>query len=258
MPDVQVNVEDRIAVVTMNRPDKLNAVTPDMARRLVDVLHEMRNSDEVRAVVLTGAGRAFCAGADIAAGGLDQNRLERKAPVGVYPQVTRAIVDLDKPIISALHGPVAGLGLSYAVATDRRFADDTTRITASWIKRGLHPDCGVSFFLPKIAGLSVALRMLMTGVTINAEEALRTGVVDELVGAGEALLSAMDYARELATGPSIAIDLVRRGVLKSLTNTLDQALDYEAFAVSATRRTADRKEGIEAFLEGREPSFKGE
>ena len=143
-PPVLFEVSNHVGVLTLNRPDRLNAVSAEMAVMLEETLREARQRDDVRAVVLTGAGHAFCAGADLAQSERSAPRLERKTPVGPYAEVTRAIVALDKPIVTALTGAVVGAGLAYALASDRRFADSTVRMSAIWIKRGLHPDCGIS------------------------------------------------------------------------------------------------------------------
>ena len=267
---VLFRVEDGVGVVTLNRPERLNAVNWEMATELVDLFRDLRFRDEVRTIVLTGAGRAFCAGGDVqwlsgseergipGLSDLPIPRYQRKTPGGPFSEFTRTIIEVEKPVIAAIHGPAVGAGLAYALAADRRFADTTARVSAIFVKRGLGPDCGVTYFLPRIVGLPMALKMVETGVMLNAQEAKDAGVIDELVEEGEALPAALAYAKELAKGASVAVDLARRYVHKSLTSTLDEMLDYEAVASTMTSSTLDAREGTTSFLEKREAQFKGQ
>ena len=263
-------VEDGVGVVTFNRPEKLNAVTWDMAAGLVELFRELRGQDEVRTIVLTGAGRAFCAGGDaeFLAGGGDRPipgitdraipRYQRKTPAGPFAEFTRLIIEVEKPVIAAINGAAVGAGLAYALACDRRFAGKNARLSAIFVRLGFAPDCGVTYFLPRIVGVSQALHMLETGAMLGAEEAKAVGLIDELVEEGEALNAAMAYAKELATGPSVAVDLARRFVHKSLTSTLNEMLDYEAIASVISAHTDDAKEGTSSFIEKRAAVFKGQ
>jgi 2-(1,2-epoxy-1,2-dihydrophenyl)acetyl-CoA isomerase len=167
------------------------------------------------------------------------------------------IVEVDKPVVAAIHGVAVGAGLAYALACDRRIADTTARMSAIFVRRGFSPDCGLTYFLPRIAGLSTALWMVETGAMLDAETAKQKGLIDELVPEGEALATARRYAHELARGPSVAVDLARRFIHKSLTSTLDEMLDYEAVASTMTAATEDAREGTRSFLEKRKPVFKG-
>ncbi len=267
---MQFRIEDGVGVVTLNRPERLNAVTWDMASDLVDLFSDLRFRDEVRTIVLTGAGRAFCAGGDAeflsGAGdrpipGLSDRaipRYQRKTPGGPFAEFTRMIIAVEKPVIAAIHGPAVGAGLAYALAADRRIADSTARMSAIFVRLGFAPDCGVTYFLPRIVGVSQALHMLETGVMLNAEEAKSVGLIDELVDEGEALTAALAYAKELAQGPSVAVDLARRFVHKTLTSTLDEMLDYEAIASVISASTDDAREGTSSFIEKRKPVFKGQ
>ncbi|HMC02952.1 MAG TPA: enoyl-CoA hydratase-related protein [Cellulomonadaceae bacterium] len=262
-------VDDEVGVITLNRPDRLNAVTWDLAQDLVELLRDLRRRDEIRVIVLTGAGRGFCSGGDAEwLGGESERgipglsevpleRYQRKTPAGPLAELTRMIVEVDKPVIAAIAGPVMGAGLSFALACDRRIADDTTRMSAAMVRLGFAPDCGITYFLPRVTSLSTALMMVETGRILEADECLRHGLVDELVPSGEALPAAMAYAKQLATGPSVAVDLARRFIHKSLTSTLDEMLDYEAVAATMSAHTADAREGTRALLEKRKPAFRG-
>jgi 2-(1,2-epoxy-1,2-dihydrophenyl)acetyl-CoA isomerase len=267
---VLFQVEDGVGVVTLNRPERLNAVNWEMAARLVDLFRELRLNDEVRTIVLTGAGgRAFCAGGDVEwlSGSTDRPipglsdlpvpRYQRKTPGGPFAEFTRMIIEVDKPVIAAIHGVAVGAGLAFALASDRRIADTKARFSAIFVKRGLGADCGVTWFLPRIVGLPMALQMVETGMMLDAETARKVGIVDELVDEGQALATALQYAQTLAKGASVAVDLNRRFVYKSLTSTLEEMLDYDAVASTMTAATLDAKEGTQAFMEKREAQFKG-
>jgi 2-(1,2-epoxy-1,2-dihydrophenyl)acetyl-CoA isomerase len=262
--NILLDTTDGVATLTLNRPDRLNAVDWDTATRLIDLLRETRLRDDVHAIVLTGAGRSFCAGGDLAWVDSDSLMSERVVPrdqrknaFGPFAAVTQAIVEVDKPIVAALHGHVAGVGLVYAMACDRRFADDTLRASAIFVKRGMAPECGLSYFLPRLVGVPEALRLVTTGAWVEAEEAKRIGLVDELTPKAEALAAARAYAADLARGPSIAVDLARRNIYRALNATLQQTFDYELLASSIASASEDAREGVQAFLEKRDPHFKG-
>jgi len=167
------------------------------------------------------------------------------------------IVEVDKPVIAAVHGAAMGAGLAYALACDRRFADTTTKWCAAMVRLGFAPDCGITYFLPRVTRLSTALMMVETGRTLKAEEAYKEGLIDELVEEGQALPKALEYAKQLASGPSVAIDLARRFIYKSLNSTLEEMIDYGDVAATMSAHTADAREGTSAFLEKRKPVFKG-
>ena len=266
---VRFNLEGGVGVVTLNRPERLNAITWEMASDLVELFRDLRHRDEVRVLVLTGAGRAFCSGGDAewlsgsgerGLPGLSEaplGRYQRKTPAGPIAEFSRMIVQVEKPVIAAICGPAMGAGLAFALACDRRFADPTARMSAAMVRLGFAPDCGITYFLPRLTRLSTALMMVETGRILEAEEAHREGLIDELVEDGRALAAAMEYAAELARGPSVAIDLARRFVHKALDSNLDEMLDYEAVASTLSAHTEDAREGTQAFLEKRKPTFKG-
>jgi 2-(1,2-epoxy-1,2-dihydrophenyl)acetyl-CoA isomerase len=268
---VLFRVEDGVGIVTMNRPDRLNAVNWEMATRLLELFRDLRHRDEVRTIVLTGAGRGFCAGGDadwlsgsgdrVLPGLSDPTRVmpryQRKSPAGPFAEFTRMIVEVDKPVIAAINGPAMGAGLAFALACDRRFGDAKARMCAAMVRLGFSPDCGITYFLPRIVSLSTALMMVETGRILDAAECHKVGLLDELVPEGEALNAALKYAKELAQGPSVAIDLARHCIYKSLTSTLDEILDYEAVAGTMSAATHDAREGTQSFVEKRKPVFKG-
>ncbi len=263
-------IDEGVGVVTLYRPEKLNAVNWELAAELVDLFRDIRSRDEVRTIVLTGAGdRAFCAGGDVEwlSGSSDRPipglsdlpvpRYQRKTPGGPFAEFTRMIIEVDKPVIAAIGGVAVGAGLAFALACDRRFADTKSRFSAIFVKRGLGADCGLTWFLPRIVGMSMALQMVETGMMLDAKAAKEAGIIDELVEEGQALDAAMQYAKGLAKGASVAVDLNRRFVYKSLTATLEEMLDYDAVASVMTAATLDAKEGTTSFIEKREAQFKG-
>lgn len=264
-------VEDGVGVVTLNRPDRLNAVNWPMAVELVTLFRDLRFRDDVRTIVLTGAGRGFCAGGDAEwlSGGTDRGipglsdkpleRYQKKTPAGPFAEFVRTMVfEVDKPIIAAINGPAMGAGLAFALACDRRFADPSARMCAAMVRLGFSPDCGVTWLLPRVTNLSTALMMVETGCILDAHQCLKYGLVDELTEDGKAYDAAMDYAKKLAQGPSVAVDLARRCVYKAANGaTLEEILDYEAVAGTITANTADAAEGTKSFVEKRKPVFKG-
>ncbi len=268
-PEHLFEIDEGVGIVTLNRPDRLNAINWDTAVGLLERLRELRELDEVRVIVLTGAGRAFCSGGDAEwlSGASDRGipglsdvplgRYQRKAPAGPVAEVTKMLIEVDKPVVAALHGPVMGAGLAYALACDRRFADPTTRMSAAMVRLGFAPDCGITWLLPRTTRLSTALMMVETGRIVEADECAREGLVDELVGEGEDLAAALAYAKELASGPSVAVDMARHFVHKALTSTLDEMIDYEAVAATISAHTDDAREGTSAFVEKRKPKFQG-
>ena len=271
--DYLFEVEDNVGLITLNRPDKLNPVDWELGQGLSDLFQALRERDDVRAIILSGAGRAFSAGGDAEwlSGGSDrvipgvspreaeQNtpRWQRKMPAGPIADVTNWSINVDKPVLAALHGPVMGAGLGFALACDRRFAEPDTIMCAAMVRLGFAPDCGVSWLLPRVTSRSTALRMVTTGDILPAEECLKEGLIDELVEEGQALARAKEYAKKFAHGPSVAVDLARRFVHKSLTAKLDEMLEYEAVAAVLSAHTHDAPEGTAAFIEKRKPDFKG-
>jgi 2-(1,2-epoxy-1,2-dihydrophenyl)acetyl-CoA isomerase len=258
-----------VGIVTLNRPDRMNAVNWDLCRELSNLFRELRSNDDVRVILLTGADGNFSSGGDaeFLSGNADRpipglsdrplERYQRKTPAGAFAEFTKWIVEVDKPVIAAVEGVCMGAGLAYALACDRRFGSSTVRMSAAMVRLGFGPDCGITYFLPRVARLPTALRMITTGDILGAEECYREGLIDELVEEGQAFDAAFAYAKKLAEGPSVAIDLARHFIHKSLTSTLDEMLDYEGVAAVMSAMTEDAREGTQSFLEKRKPKYKG-
>lgn len=264
------DVDDGVGILTLNRPGKRNALSWELATELLGRFRELRDRDEIRAVVLTGAGGAFCAGADAEwIGGASDRplpgvtdlpipRLQRKFPAGPFHQLPRAMLGLDKPLLAAISGVAVGAGLSLALACDRRFAEPGARLGTAFVHIAATPDTGLSYFLPRVVGISTAIMMVSTGKMLDANDALAAGLVDEVATGQTALEAASAYARQLASGPSVAIDLARRLIYKSLGASLDEMLDYEEILGTVASATDDFREGTRSFLEKRQPVWKGQ
>lgn len=268
---IRFEIDEEVGIITLNRPEKLNAISWDLAEELAGLLRDLRTRDEVRCIVLTGAGRAFCAGGDVEfiSGESDRPmpgtsdasrpipRWQRKTPGGHFFDVARWLIGVDKPVIAALQGHAVGAGLAYALACDRRFADPTTKMAAIFANIGVAPDCGLSYFLPRVVGRSTALMLVETAKMVKADEAKELGLIDELVPEGQALAAALEYAKSIAKKASAAVDMARRMIHLSDNFTLEEMLDYEGLAGVNIASTLDAKEGTMSFLEKRKAVFRG-
>ena len=250
-----------IAVLTLNRPQKLNALDADLRDALLDALASVKNDDEVRAVVITGAGRGFCSGADLtstrgeAAPPTQNDRLDDLGWVG---RQALAVHGLDKPVIAAVNGVAAGAGMSLALACDLRVGAESARFKTVFIERNLSPDSGMSFFLPRIVGYSRAADLIYTSRAVDAEESYRLGLLDRLVGDDALMDHALELASHLADWPPLALRMSKRVLQHNVECDLDTALRYELNALSyGNRAVNDRKESLAAFRGRRKGRFTG-
>ena len=214
----------------------------------------------MRVVVLTGAGRAFCAGGDVnfMAELVERGDSEEFARLlGAARRVILAIRHMTKPVIASINGPAAGAGFNLALACDLRIASSDATFAQSFVKIGFHPDWGGTYFLPRVVGIAKACELIFTGDAIDANEALRLGIVNSVV-APEALMNeTYKLAKKIAAGPPVAIQLAKRSIYHNQDADLRSALEFETFAQNITRETEDSKEGVKAFVEKREAVFKG-
>jgi enoyl-CoA hydratase/carnithine racemase len=256
---------DGVAIITLNRPERMNAFTPQMIREWAQALERARTDPEVRAVIVTGAGRGFCAGADLrgdsallVAGEGPPSSAERRNWLrdGVHA-VPRAVALLDKPYIAAVNGPAVGAGMDMASMCDIRIASETARFSMAYVRIGIIPGDGGCYFLPRIVGVAKALELIWTGDFIDAQEALRLGYVSQVVPPDELMPSARDFARRLAEGPAVAIQLAKRLVYRGLDATLLEALEEASQAMAIAQSTEDAREGPLAYVEKRPPKFTG-
>jgi 2-(1,2-epoxy-1,2-dihydrophenyl)acetyl-CoA isomerase len=256
--NLRYEVSDRIATITLDRPDALNSLTVPLKQELLAALKTAARNREVRVVVLTGTGRAFCAGQDL------RERLEPDAaPLAVevrerYNPIVRAMVELNKPIIGAINGVAAGAGASLAFACDVRIAAETASFVLGFGRVGLVPDSGATWLLPRLIGASKAIELALTNDPLSAADAERIGLVSRVVPRDELDAATRDLAVRLAAGAPRALALTKRALRRALESSLDETLDYEADLQGVAGRTRDHAEGIAAFIEKREPRFEGE
>lgn len=251
--------EDGVATLTLNRPDKLNAWSAQLIDEVVAAIHDLDEDDTVRAVILTGAGRGFCAGGDLSLPLFDMKgySLEMKNFFHKVNMIPIGLRHLRKPVIAAVNGAAVGAGCAMAMACDIIIASEAATFGMVFVNVGYHPDAGASYFLPRLVGVNRACELMFTGRIIDAREAERIGLVNRVVPADSLLAVAKELAVKLASGPWVAISLAKSGIYNGLQMTLEQALENEANAASLILQTEDQKEGTNAFREKRKPKYKG-
>jgi enoyl-CoA hydratase/carnithine racemase len=264
-------VANRVATITLNRPDKLNAWTAVMEKEVSSAMENAERDHDVRVIVLTGAGRGFCAGADMSLlsavaehGFVDQNREDQSR------EAVRDGVPLDfqkrysyfpaigKPVIAAINGPVVGLGLVITLYCDLRLASDAARFSTTFARRGLVAEYGMAWMLPRIVGIANALDLLFSARTIDAAEALRMGLVNRILPQESFHETVHEYARELASTVSPrSLRIIKRQVYEAMFQPLSEAFDVSVDEMMASFKTEDFKEGVAHFVEKRPPAFTG-
>ncbi|MDI3269761.1 MAG: enoyl-CoA hydratase-related protein [Bacillota bacterium] len=259
MADVLYEKEGAVALITLNRPDSLNAVNERLGQELLKALKEALRDGEVRAVVLTGAGRAFCAGEDLKS--QEARFKEGTASLGDvlrrrYNPAIQLIAAMEKPVVAAVNGVAAGAGASLALACDLRVASEDARMVQAFVQAGLVPDSGATFFLTHMAGLSRAMAWAMTGLPVEAKELFELGIYHRLVPKEKVLEEALSWARELSQGP-YSLGLIKRAVRRAAEKSLAFTLEYEAQLQEAAGKSPDHAEGMAAFREKRPPRFTG-
>jgi len=257
---VLLAAQDGYAVVTLNRPDRLNSFNPEMHERLREALVEVKRRDDLRAVLLTGAGRGFCAGQDLS----DRVVGADAAPVDLgytisthYNPLIRFLRELPKPVVCAVNGVAAGAGANIALACDIVLAARSATFIQAFCKIGLVPDSGGTYFLPRLAGSARAMGLAMLGDKLGAEDAERWGVIWRCVEDAKLMDEARALARQLAAGPTKGLAEIKRALYASPNNTLDAQLDLERDLQRELGRTEDYREGVAAFIAKRAPTFKG-
>ncbi len=258
---------DGIATITLNRPERMNAFTDVMIREWATALDDARTDRDVRVVILTGAGRGFCAGADLKGAMLGQTSGEPKSPPtaadrrnwlrdGVHA-VPRAVQLLDKPYIAAVNGSAVGAGMDMASMADIRIVSENAKFAMSYVKVGLVPGDGGCFLLPRIVGVAKTLELIWTGDFFDGVEAVRIGYATKAVPGDELMSTTREFALRLTQGPAVAMQLAKRLVYRGMESSWTEAFEQANSAMAIAQSTEDAREGPRAFAEARPPKFVG-
>jgi 2-(1,2-epoxy-1,2-dihydrophenyl)acetyl-CoA isomerase len=258
--DIVYKKEDSVVTITMNRPDRRNALSIDMGKEIKSALEKASQDNEVRAVVITGAGSAFCSGIDLPQGEkiVDMTPVEvREEIYAVFQGVIRAIVELPKPVIASVNGPAIGAGFDMCLACDIRIAAEDAKFSEFFVRIGTLPGMGGMFFLPQLVGIGKANELAFTGDIIDGVEAERIGLVNKVVPSDQMEKATGEFANKLARGATKAIGMIKMGIRRGIGSNLSSELEFASFAQSVCIKTEDAREGFKAALEKRMPEFKG-
>jgi 2-(1,2-epoxy-1,2-dihydrophenyl)acetyl-CoA isomerase len=253
---VDLTIEGAVAKVVLNRPERLNALTWEMRQQLREHFSELRFNETVRAIVVTGEGRAFCTGADVGAMERKELRGEREKLQAGSHSYMRVLTSIEKPVIAAVRGPTVGIGWSIAMACDLIVASETARFSQIFRRIGLAPDGGAIWFLTKRLGMARAKELVFTGRFVEAAEALSLGLVNYVVPDGELMAKAEELAADLASGPTFAFGMAKK-MFAMANSTYEDFLDLESLVQPQLGQSQDHREGVAAFKEKRPPKFKG-
>ncbi|OLE18154.1 MAG: 2-(1,2-epoxy-1,2-dihydrophenyl)acetyl-CoA isomerase [Betaproteobacteria bacterium 13_1_20CM_3_63_8] len=260
MPSILVSQEPGVLTITLNRPEKLNAFNPEMHRELRAALERAADEAQIRVVILTGAGRAFCAGQDLA----ERNVAPGAAPIDLsvslgsyYNPLVRRLRTLPKPLLCVVNGVAAGAGANIALACDLVLAARSASFVQSFARIGLVPDSGGTYFLPRLVGAARAMGLALLGEKLSAEEAERWGLIWKAIDDDKLAAEASELARNLAAGPTKAYALLKKALYLSPGNSLDAQLELERDLQREAGFSEDYREGVRAFMEKRDPRFKG-
>jgi 2-(1,2-epoxy-1,2-dihydrophenyl)acetyl-CoA isomerase len=258
---IETEASNGVLRVALNRPDKLNAFNDQMGDELLDALREAAKAEEVRCLVLTGKGRAFSVGEDLT---MNRSTYDSGKPMRLgevvkrrYNPIVQSIRRMEKPVLASVNGVTAGAGLGLALACDLRAASDKATFHEAFVKAGLVPDSGTSFWLPRILGLGKAMEVALLGEPIDAGRALSLGLVNWVFSDDSLTAETAKIAERLAKGPTKAMGLAKRALNRAVVVDLDSSLEYEMYLQDIAGRTQDHVEGVRAFFDKREPRFTG-
>ena len=257
---IKVSEDSGIVTISLNRPERLNALIDHMRRDLAEALEEAGSDPHVRVVIITGAGRGFCAGGDVhfMAELVERGDSEEFGRLlGAARRVILAIRQMTKPVIASINGAASGAGFNLALACDLRIASEDATFSQSFVKIGFHPDWGGTHFLPKLLPSNIACELFFLGETISAQEALRLGLINRIVAAAELESETRKLAERLRDGPAVSIAAAKHAVYASEHGALEAMLQYEVEAQIRCFESEDGREGVRAFLEKRPPKFTG-
>ncbi|MFC1887097.1 enoyl-CoA hydratase/isomerase family protein [Thermodesulfobacteriota bacterium] len=252
-----------VAKITLNRLDNLNALNDAMQEDLMSVFEDIAKADDIRVLVIAGAGRAFSAGADIRQRFLDPIEKSKTGEVNMalVDTFTRvgvaAIRRIEQPIIASINGAAVGFGCTLSLTCDLRIASDKARFGLGFVRMGVTPEFGSTYYLPRIVGPAKSLELLFTGKIIDAAEAKEIGLVNQVVPADELENVTMELAKNIAKAPPMSIRMIKKGVYQGMENDADTQVLWEHLVFTRARQTEDHEEGVRSFLEKREPEFKG-
>ena len=260
---LRVEIADQIATVTLDRPEKLNALSRGLHDEMVQAANQLRDDDDVRVLIITGAGRGFCSGADLTArpaeNGVSNNQAARLDEFGWVGAQALAFGAIDKPTIAAVNGVAAGAGMSLALACDIRVGSEKARFKTVFLERSLSPDAGMTWFLPRIIGYARASELILTSRFVESDEALEIGLLNRRVAHDELMAAARETAAQIAFWPPMAARAAKRVLQRNLNATLEEGLRNEIVAISHARQAPhDVAEAQASFVERRQPQFTGQ
>jgi 2-(1,2-epoxy-1,2-dihydrophenyl)acetyl-CoA isomerase len=249
--------KENITTLTLNRPEKLNAINQKMIEELESAIAEISKDKSVRVLIITGAGRAFCSGADVSDMAQATAPIETRYWLAGAHKIVLAITNLEKPVIAKVKGAAVGFGCSLALSTDLTIASENAQFSLIFTQIGLIPDGGALFHLPRLVGSAKAKELIFTGRKVDAKEAQRIGLISKAVPPNELDNEVSTLSKQLAEGPTVAFGIAKKIMNKGLDMSLSSVLECEAFGQTLAGTTEDAKEGIIAFLEKRKPHFTG-